>query len=245
MGLIGAAASSTSSSTTAAQQASANNNLSLAGNFTTFLNLLTTQLKNQDPTAPMDANTFTQQLVAFAGVQQQSQTNTTLSSILAALQTNQVSSAASFVGTTVQAPGNQVALTNGTANISYTLSSAATSAQVTITDSSGNTVFSGSSANNPAGTNTVSWNGQNSFTGAQEPDGTYTVSIKATDKSGTAVTATPFISGTVTSASVSNGAVMLNIGSLQVPESSVTTVTNLTGTKSATTTTPTTTNTAG
>jgi len=40
----------------------------LAGNFDTFLRLLTTQLQNQDPMSPMDSNQFTQQLVAFSGV---------------------------------------------------------------------------------------------------------------------------------------------------------------------------------
>ncbi len=39
----------------------------LAGNFDTFLKLLTTQLQNQDPLSPMDSNQFTQQLVAFSG----------------------------------------------------------------------------------------------------------------------------------------------------------------------------------
>ena len=233
------AAATGTTTATSSQQTNANNNVNLASNFTTFLTLLTTQLKNQDPTAPMDANQFTQQLVAFAGVQQQSQANTTLSSILSALQTNQVSSAASFVGTTIQAPGNQIALTNGTAEISYTLPSAAASAQVTITDSSGNVVFSGTSTNNPSGTNTSSWNGVNSYNGSKEPDGVYTVKITANDIAGNAVTASPFVSGTVTSASVNNGSVMLNIGALQIPESSVTSVTNVTGTKNATSTTST------
>ncbi|MEA2885420.1 MAG: flagellar basal-body rod modification protein FlgD, partial [Bradyrhizobium sp.] len=40
----------------------------LAGNFQTFLTLLTTQLQNQNPLDPLDTNQFTQQLVQFAGV---------------------------------------------------------------------------------------------------------------------------------------------------------------------------------
>ena len=43
----------------------------IASNFTEFLQLLTTQLQNQDPLSPMDTNQFTQQLVEFAQVEQQ------------------------------------------------------------------------------------------------------------------------------------------------------------------------------
>ena len=47
----------------------------IAGNFQSFLQLLTTQLQNQNPLSPLDTNQFTQQLVEFAGVQQQINTN--------------------------------------------------------------------------------------------------------------------------------------------------------------------------
>ena len=42
----------------------------LGSNFDTFLTLLTTQLKNQDPLSPMDSSQFTQQLVQFSQVEQ-------------------------------------------------------------------------------------------------------------------------------------------------------------------------------
>ncbi|MFL5336616.1 MAG: flagellar hook capping FlgD N-terminal domain-containing protein, partial [Geminicoccaceae bacterium] len=41
----------------------------IAGNFQQFLQLLTTQLKNQSPLDPLDTNQFTQQLVQFASVE--------------------------------------------------------------------------------------------------------------------------------------------------------------------------------
>ena len=56
---------------------------SLAGNFSTFLTLLTAQLQNQDPLSPMDSNQFTQQLVAFSGVEQQIRTNENLEAMMA------------------------------------------------------------------------------------------------------------------------------------------------------------------
>ena len=54
----------------------------LASNFETFLTLLTTQMKNQDPLSPMDSNQFTAQLTQMAGVEQQLLTNDLLTSLL-------------------------------------------------------------------------------------------------------------------------------------------------------------------
>ena len=54
----------------------------LSGNFSTFLTLLTTQLKNQDPTSPMDSNAFTQQLVMYSQVEQQISTNDNLKTLI-------------------------------------------------------------------------------------------------------------------------------------------------------------------
>src|SRR3546814_5843322 len=65
--------SGVSSSTDAAASSSAASSAatSLAGDFNTFLTMLTTQLKHQDLTSPMDSNEFTQQLVQFSQVEQQ------------------------------------------------------------------------------------------------------------------------------------------------------------------------------
>ena len=241
MGTVGNAAAAAAANTNTSGTTTSLTNL--AGNFNTFIQLLTTQLQNQDPTNPTDTSQFTQQLVEFAGVQQQLQTNTLLQQLVTNSTANQVGSASSFVGTTIQAAGNQTALvggtvptggtvaTGGTAQIGYTLASAASQVNVTITDSNGNQVFSGTGTGT-AGSNTVSWNGVNSFTGASEPDGVYNVAVTATNSNGGSVTATPFIEGTVSSASISNGSVMLNIGALQVPEANVTSITNLPGASS-------------
>ena len=69
-------ASTSSSSTNSSGQT--NLNKQIAGNFTQFLQLLTTQLQNQNPLDPLDTNQFTQQLVEFASVEQQINMNTNL-----------------------------------------------------------------------------------------------------------------------------------------------------------------------
>ncbi len=78
----------------------------LAGNFQSFLTLLTTQLQNQNPLDPLDTNQFTQQLVQFAGVEQQLKTNDSLSTLVSLQQTAQSTQALGFVGKTAVFTGN-------------------------------------------------------------------------------------------------------------------------------------------
>src|SRR5205085_2047584 len=86
------AASSTTGSKTAVDKET------LANNFTQFLTLLTTQLKNQNPLDPMDTNQFTQQLVQFAQVEQQLKSNDQLSTLVSLQKTTQSTAALNYVG---------------------------------------------------------------------------------------------------------------------------------------------------
>src|SRR5712675_1888412 len=88
----------------------------LASNFSTFLTLLTTQLKNQNPLDPLDTNQFTQQLVQFAGVEQQMKTNDQLTSLVSLQQTAQSTQALGFVGKTAVVDGSTTNLVNSAAN---------------------------------------------------------------------------------------------------------------------------------
>src|SRR5215510_12585545 len=99
------------SAATAAQVASqVSDKNTIAGNFTTFLQLLTTQLKNQNPLDPLDTNQFTQQLVQFAQVEQQLKTNDQLASIVTMEKSAQSTLAMSFVGQTVAVDGQTTQL---------------------------------------------------------------------------------------------------------------------------------------
>src|SRR5580700_11949070 len=102
----------TTSNTSTAQAAGDVGSQQLAGNFNTFLGLLTTQLQNQDPMSPMDTNQFTQQLVEFASVEQQMNTNTNLQTLVSLQQTAQDSQALNFVGQTVTVNGATATLAN-------------------------------------------------------------------------------------------------------------------------------------
>src|SRR6516164_5239612 len=104
--------SSSSSSSSSADAANALASQQIAGNFQSFLQLLTTQLQNQNPLDPLDTNQFTQQLVEFAGVQQQLNTNDSLQTLVTLQQTTEATQALGFVGKTAIVNGNTAQVTN-------------------------------------------------------------------------------------------------------------------------------------
>ena len=75
------ATGSGSTSSTSSSPSPTGSGTALDADFTMFLKLLTTQLKNQDPLNPTDSSQFAVQLATFSGVEQQTKTNTLLSSI--------------------------------------------------------------------------------------------------------------------------------------------------------------------
>ena len=173
---------STSTTTPTSSVASAlNNNTEIASNFTTFLQLLTTQLQNQDPLSPMDTNQFTQQLVEFASVEQQMKSNDSLTTLVSLEQAAQSTQALALVGATVVVDGSTTQLTNGKANWSLNVTKPAT-ATVTIKDVTGQTAYTSTFGVNP-GTQNFTWDGHDT-NGTLWPDGAYTMTATAADASG-------------------------------------------------------------
>jgi flagellar basal-body rod modification protein FlgD len=173
---------STSTTTPTSSVASAlNNNTEIASNFTTFLQLLTTQLQNQDPLSPMDTNQFTQQLVEFASVEQQMKSNDSLTTLVSLEQAAQSTQALALVGATVVVDGSTTQLANGKANWSLNVTKPAT-ATVTIKDATGQTAYTSTFGVNP-GTQNFTWDGHDT-NGTLWPDGAYTMTATAADASG-------------------------------------------------------------
>jgi flagellar basal-body rod modification protein FlgD len=195
------------STTDSASQLDLNNQI--AGNFTEFLGLLTTQLQNQDPMSPMDTNQFTQQLVEFASVEQQMNTNTNLQTLVSLQQTAQDSQALNFVGQTVTVNGATAALANNQAQWTFNPTNPAT-ATFTVTNATGQTVFTQSATVQP-GSQQFTWNGQNN-NGQASPAGTYTLAISATSANGTSVAVPTTVTGVVSSVDVSKNPPLLSVG---------------------------------
>ncbi len=197
------AGSSTSSGTNglASQQ--------IAGNFQTFLQLLTTQLQNQNPLDPLDTNQFTQQLVEFAGVEQQLNANSSLQTLVSLQQTAQSTQALQFVGKTAVVNGSTNSLTNSTATWDLNVPSNS-NVTISIANSAGQTVFTGNYSANAGNNQPFTWNGKGSD-GTQWPDGQYTMTATAVDASGNSVGVTSQIQGVVSSVDLTQSPPLLTI----------------------------------
>ncbi len=200
---------SSSSSTSTASATSALASSQIAGNFQSFLTLLTTQLQNQNPLDPLDTNQFTQQLVEFAGVQQQLNTNDSLATLVSLQQTAQSTQALGFVGKTAVVNGNTAALTNSSATWQLSVPSNS-NVNISITNSTGQTVYAGTYAASAGDSQPFTWNGQGND-GTQYPDGQYTLSATAADSSGNPVAITTQIQGVVSSVDLVKSPPLLTI----------------------------------
>jgi flagellar basal-body rod modification protein FlgD len=215
--------STTPASASAVPAKSADPLSSLSSNFGDFLNLLLTQLQNQDPTSPMDANSFTSELVEFSSVEQQINTNSSLSQLIQLTQAADVTQSAALLGKQVTVQSTQMPLQNGTGTLEFTAPSAEP-VSITVQDANGN-ILQQTSVSATQGENTWSWNGTNS-NGQMMPDGAYTLAVTG-GPVGTSPKAVPFtVVGTATGVNNQNNTVSLQLGAVSVPFSSVTSVSN-------------------
>ena len=196
-------------STSSSTNSSLNSSLNIAGNFQSFLTLLTTQLQNQNPLDPLDTNQFTQQLVEFAGVEQQLKTNDSLSSLVNLEQTAQSTQALSFVGKTAVVNGSTTALTNSQATWNLNIPSNCT-LNLSIANSTGQTVYTGSFSASAGNDQPFNWNGKGND-GTQWPAGQYTLTATATDSSGNSVGVTTSNQGVVSSVDLTKSPPLLTI----------------------------------
>ncbi len=195
----------------------------LDSNYADFLKLLTTQLKNQDPTAPTDTNQLTQQIATLSQVEQQINTNKNLEKLITMINATQYNSVISYIGKQIEANGNQGALENGKAPFAYYLARDAANVDITISDASGRAVYTASGPAT-AGRKEFVWDGKNNA-GQQMPDGIYTLKVEAKDASQNAITAQPYTTGIVTSIDSVDGTVYLSLGNiLSIPITQVVSV---------------------
>jgi flagellar basal-body rod modification protein FlgD len=186
----------------------------LSGNFSTFLTLLTSQLKNQDPTSPMDSNQFTQQLVMYSQVEQQIQSNSNLKTLIAQGQSSAAAMATGYLGKRVSVTNGQASLSNGAANWNYNLSGAAASANLTVSNADGKVVYVGP-AEKTAGNHAFAWDGKDN-NGNELADGAYKLTVTANDAAGSPITNSVASAGTVHQIDMTGATPQLVIGSMQI-----------------------------
>lgn len=213
---------SVSGTSTASGSDLGNSRKTIADNFDTFLQLLTTQLKNQNPLEPLDTNQFTQQLVQFTSVEQQLKTNEFLEAMMQSSQNSTNAQAVSYVGKTVTASGATTDLLDGAANWIYRVDAAAENTNITIKDASGNVVYT-ENLSLAAGTDQIVWDGTTS-SGTQLTSGRFTITIDARDGNGKYVPVTTEMQGVVDGVDVSGSEPFILIGDLRIPLSSISAV---------------------
>ena len=200
---------SSKSGSSAAAAANSLASSQIAGNFQSFLTLLTTQLQNQNPLSPLDTNQFTQQLVEFAGVQQQLNTNDSLATLVSLQQTAQSTQALGFVGKTAVVNGSAATMTNSKATWQLSVPSNS-DVTVNIVSSTGQTVYSGTYAVAAGNNQPFAWNGLGSD-GTQWPDGSYKLTATGKDSAGNTVAITTQVEGVVSSVDLSQSPPLLSI----------------------------------
>jgi flagellar basal-body rod modification protein FlgD len=156
-----------------------NSRTSLTTNKETFLKLLTTQLKNQDPLSPTDTTQMTQQITQMTGVEQQLVTNDLLAALVGMNSGTGLSEGVSMIGKQVSAITDNSTLKNGKATFSWTQPGASTSLKVEIKNAAGKVVRTLVPDDQKSGDHTITWDGKDDA-GAQLPDGgVYTIAVTA------------------------------------------------------------------
>ncbi len=218
------AAAQAAQTATTSQSAAANASTALSGNYSMFLTLLTTQLKNQDPTDPMKSADFTNQLVQYSSVEQQIQTNKNLESLLSANIFQAANTAVGLIGKQVQAYSNGSTLKDGQASWKVDLADDAPNTTVQVLDKNGATVYS-EKVDGKSGAQDFNWDGKNS-SGTQMDDGSYFLQVAANDAAGQPVTSDVRITGIVTGVDITSANPVITVNGAQIKYSDVTSVTN-------------------
>ena len=213
--------SSVSSASSTAAAGLSTDSSTIAGNFDTFLSLLTTQLKNQNPLDPLDTNQFTSQLVQFSSVEQQLKTNSYLQAMMTSTQNSTNNEAVSYIGKSVTSTGTNSDLANGSATWSFNLPQAAT-VTATIKDANGNQVYT-ETGKMASGNGQFNWDGTGTD-GTTEPAGTYSITLTAKAADGSFVAASTETTGVVTGVDLSGSQPSLIVGTSNIKLSDVTSV---------------------
>ncbi|MGK3597793.1 flagellar hook assembly protein FlgD [Escherichia coli] len=162
-----------------------------------FLTLLVAQLKNQDPTNPMENNELTSQLAQISTVSGIEKLNTTLGSISGQIDNSQSLQASNLIGHGVMIPGTTILAGTGSEEGAVTtttpfgveLQQAADKVTATITDKNGAVVRTIDIGELTAGVHSFTWDGTLTD-GSTAPNGSYNVAISASN-GGTQLVAQP------------------------------------------------------
>ncbi|HEX9654735.1 MAG TPA: FlgD immunoglobulin-like domain containing protein [bacterium] len=190
-----------------------------------FLKILIAQLRHQDPINPVQGEQFAAQLAQFSSLEQLQNMNGNLENAMELnLMLNRTinnTMATTFIGKTVKALGNTVALPEGgTATLNYELAVPASKTTITIRDQNGNVVRTIDVKEASSGMRQFEWDGKNDQ-GQTLPAGKYQFNVVAEDVNGNAVPTQTYIMGEIERVRYQNGDAILILRDMEVNLSDV------------------------
>jgi len=195
---------------------------------TDFLTLMLAQLKNQDPTSPVDSNTFLSQLASLSQVQGITQLNTSFSALSGSLVSNQAMQASSLLGHQALVGSTTATLGSGAVTGAVKIPQTTSDAVLNISDSSGALVRQIDLGAQASGLANYSWDGKQAD-GSQAPPGQYKLSAQYAGAANGSTAATTYVNGTVQSVTMGAGTtgLTLNVSGLgSVPFANVLQISN-------------------
>jgi flagellar basal-body rod modification protein FlgD len=188
-----------------------------------FLKLLVTQLKNQDPTSPLQPHEFAAQLAQFTSVEQLTNLNQQFQAQLAAVAgatlASQTNLGASLIGRQVVAKSDMLQVpATGRGQIMVDVGAGGGTGTLTLSDGAGNKLGTFALGEVSGGQQTLTLP-------AGVPPGTYHYSLSVKSAAGSDVPVTTYTAGVVDGLVFEDGKPMLRMGALTVPLDSIIEVT--------------------
>lgn len=182
-----------------------------------FLQLLVTQLQNQDPLSPMDSTGFTAQLAQFSSLEELQNINETLSGVGNSQTILTNSQAVDYIGKQVQAVGDRLHLNEDEPTpVEFNLHQDSAGVYVKIYNQYGEFVQDIDAGPMSAGQQRLEWNGLD-YQDQQAPVGTYRYEVMAVDAEGNTSSVTSFTTGTVSGVYYKNGLAYLLTSDQEIP----------------------------
>ena len=189
----------------------------VASDFETFLQMLTTQLKNQDPLNPMDSTEYATQLATFSGVEQQVRTNELLEGLTSDMGAMGLGQLGGWIG--MDAMAQMPAAFRGTPlTVQSTPASGADRMELVVGDAAGNVV---QRVPIPLSDAAFEWPGETPQ-GGTLPPGIYQLQVESWSGETLLETNTATVRATIEEAQLVNGEVFLTMqGGVRLPADDV------------------------
>ena len=178
-----------------------------------FLQLLVTQLKNQNPLSPQDNGAFVAQLAQFSSLEGINTLNDSVNAISSNFSSSQALQASSLVGRSIITQTDKAMVdTSKSMTGSVAVTAATGNVSVKITDKDGNVVRTIDMGAQSAGDSSFIWDGKDDK-GEVAPAGTYTFAASTKNDTGDSVALLTSLPATVTSVTLSQtgGEMLLNL----------------------------------